>query len=140
MTEQDGEATQSLALMPSGTPGHQLPQTSANISAVGIPGYATGIATKKDQPPLLANSRTHQVVHQTTPHSHSFPVKLQLCPNHSGIHPGNSVELSVVTLVGYDVLLLIPQMNGFALDLLTELLRLYYSVITLCFNNKGISF
>jgi hypothetical protein len=42
-TEQDGETSQALALMPSGTiGGHQMPQSSANVSAVGIPGYAAG--------------------------------------------------------------------------------------------------
>nr|CAG4646932.1 EOG090X03RP [Megafenestra aurita]SVE92304.1 EOG090X03RP [Megafenestra aurita] len=39
--DQDGEQSQALALMPSTPSGHQLPQ-SANISAVGIPGYAAG--------------------------------------------------------------------------------------------------
>nr|SVE74683.1 EOG090X03RP [Daphnia carinata] len=52
-SEQDGEATQSLALMPSGTPSHQLPQASANISAVGIPGYATGGPTNNSTQSLV---------------------------------------------------------------------------------------
>lgn len=43
-SDQGGEASQALSLVPSITAGgHQMPQSAANISAVGIPGYAAGM-------------------------------------------------------------------------------------------------